>query len=94
MTILTSAANKKVTVGNTSTLILSQNSARKLATIINNSDEDITLSIGAAAVAGEGVLIKAAGFGYEINIDNLLTGAVYGICASGGKSVAVMEATE
>lgn len=90
--ILQGATNKSVTIGTGSTEILSFNDQRGYATIINDSDEDIYLSLEDAAVIRKGILLATPGGTYEIGGggDNFF-GAVYGICASGSKDVVVTE---
>lgn len=88
----TTPANTGVNVTTASTAILAANSDRLYAIIVNASDTLIYLGIGAAAVAGKGIYLKANGGSYEINWTNLYTGAIYGIHGgSGNKVVTVVE---
>lgn len=85
-------ANTGVNVGVASTAILALNADRLYALIVNQSDEDMWLGIGAAAVVNQGIWLKAGGGFYEINWTNLYTGAINGIHAgAGNKIVTVME---
>lgn len=89
-----SFTNTGVDVGTTSTLILGANPKRVYAAIINDSDTDIYLAIGAPAVAHQGIRINANGGVYEIAGFNLHTLAIYGIHAgTGTKRVCVVEGT-
>jgi len=86
------AANGGVNVGVASTLILAANPDRLYAAIVNDSDTNIYLGIGAAAVAHQGIRINAEGGSYEINSTNLYKGAIYGIHTDvGNKVVTVVE---
>jgi len=88
----TTPANAGINVAATSTLILAANSDRKYAAIVNDSDKDIYLGIGAAAVLHKGIPLNAGGGSYEITWANLYTGALYGIHGgTGNKVVTVME---
>ena len=79
------------TIGNTSTTALAANANRKNATFVNDSDETIYLARGATAVMHQGPRLNANGGSFEINANNLYTGIVTGICASGGKVLCVEE---
>jgi len=92
-------AQSSVTVGSASTLISAKNAGRKYLLIQNISDEAVYIKFGEAAVADEGIQIPAVdGDGNVRNVieltvgnENLTIQAVYGICASGSKSVLVTE---
>ena len=88
---VSSATNTKVSVGSTDTQVLAANSTRKFAVFVNDSDEAIYLSLSATAVINEGIRLNAAGGAYEINLMNLYTGEVSGICTSGTKNITVAE---
>lgn len=83
--------NSGVNVGVASTLVLAANSDRKYASFINDSDENIWLGIGAAAVAHAGKRLNAYGGSYEINWTNLYAGAIYGIHEGTGNKVVCVE---
>lgn len=78
-------------VSGTSGLALAANANRKTALIYNNGATDAFLAVGAAAVAGAGILVKATGGVYEINSTNLTLGAVNCITASSTTSLSVFE---
>jgi len=82
------SSNTKVTVGNTPTTVIASNSDRRFVVIVNDSDEDVYLNLSATAVINEGIRINANGGSY---IEDIYTGAISGICASGGKNVTVAE---
>lgn len=73
-----------VVVGANSTPIFLENKERMGARFVNDSDEDFYVKMGAAAVMHEGDLVSP-GDAWETNQDDLYTGAVNAICASGGK---------
>jgi len=58
---------------------LAANPLRKYATFVNLSDNPIALGLGAAAVAGTGIVLTAKGSSYEITKGNLFLGEVYAI---------------
>ena len=75
-----------------SALVLAEDALRKHATLVNASDVGIWLAFGEAAVVGTGVFLAAAGGSYEIDGNNLFTGEIYAIAASGaGKVLAGAE---
>jgi hypothetical protein len=84
--------NASVSVSNTSTLLLSANSRRLYAEIVNTSDTGIWINFGAAAAVGTGMYIAPAGFSFVIDSDFMWRGSVYGISAgAAGKLVSVVE---
>lgn len=85
------ATNTAVTVGSTTTSVLSAKNSRKSATLTNDSDEVIYLALSGTAVMNEGIRLNASGGVYEINNTNLYTGPVAAICASGSKVLVVTE---
>ncbi len=89
----TAGVRSKVTVGATSTKVMDARSGRKYATIVNDSNETMYLNLGGAAVSGEGIRLNASGGSLEIGGDSPFSGEIYAICASGGKSVALFDAT-
>lgn len=87
-------ASSVVNVGTTSTTLLSSNTSRKYALLVNDSDEDVYIKLGATAVLNQGIRINANGGSYELSLGNgnLYTGSVNGICLSGSKKILVTEA--
>ena len=85
-----SATNTKVSVGAATTVVLASNADRQYAAFVNDSDEVIYLSFGAAAVMNQGIRLNAAGGSHEITVTNRFTGAVNGICTSGTKNLTIM----
>lgn len=93
-------ADGKVTITHTdpaiasaTTLALTANADREYALFINDSDEDIYINIGAAAVMNKGIRLNSGGGSYEMSrkIGNLDVRVVNGICASGSKELLVSE---
>ena len=83
-----------VTIGATSTLVLPPNRYRQRITFVNNSDEDMSLAPGPAAVMGHGVILVAKGGSASDKPDRdgyIYKGPWMGICASGGKVIGVTE---
>lgn len=87
-----SQPGKSVTVGASSTLILALNEARIFATIVNDSANDVYITLGRPAVSARGIRLNANGgslvFGLATDIPYL--GVVYGI-ASASSNVTVTE---
>lgn len=77
-----------VTIGDETTTILAENENRKSATIVNDSDETIYLSLSDTAVLNSGIRVNAEGGSAEIED---YTGEISGISASGSKVVTVVE---
>lgn len=82
----------KVTIGNTSTSILSKNGGRQYALLVNDSNETIYLNLGSAAVMNSGIPVISNGGAIEITGDNLFVGEIFGICTSGSKNLTTYEA--
>jgi hypothetical protein len=85
------ATNATATVGNSSTTVLAANEARKRAIIVNSGANGVWLSFGATAVVGQGAYLAPAGGSFEIDPDELYTGAIKGIAAAGSNVVGVVE---
>lgn len=94
MAVNVAAGQTKVTIGSTTTKVVDANNGRKYLYLCNNSNEDISLKFGVAAVAGEGFIIKANG-GYHSfygrDFVPEMKGQLNAICASGSKDLAVVE---
>lgn len=89
--IISGVTNDQVTVGNTSTAVVSANVGRVYAGFVNDSDEPIYLALGATAVMNKGIRLNAYGGSYEILPDNLYIGAVSAICSTGSKVLTFIE---
>jgi hypothetical protein len=87
---LQKATEATVSVTTSSIAVLSADARRKYALISNGGAAGLWLSHGGTAVVGTGVYVPA-GASYEIDADNLWTGAVAGIAASGTLTVGVLE---
>ena len=81
------------TVGSTTTELVAANPARKYLAIINASDEEVYLAVGANAVMNKGIYLAKTGGSFEMVMTNRSPEAVNGICTSGSKNVTVQEAT-
>ena len=77
----------KATVGTTSTLILPRYGGRQYAILINDSNEDIYVNLGDAAVMNSGILLTPKGGAIELTGENLHVGDIYAICNSGSKNL-------
>ena len=85
------ATDKVINVGTTSTEILPANGDRVYARITNDSDSVVYINLYENAEVNHGIRLNANGGYYEIMGDNLFTGPVYGITASGTKRVITVE---
>lgn len=65
-----------------STTILSANSGRIYALIVNDCNHNLYLSLGGTATKGSGIRLNAGGGAYEMNTDNMWLGAVSGIAST------------
>lgn len=83
-------SNTKVSVAITSTTILSHVEKRLLAVLTNDSNETMYLGINEDAVLNEGTPL-AVGEKMVIEEKDNLNVAIYAICASGTKNLAVSE---
>jgi hypothetical protein len=77
-----------VTVGATTTVALAANASRKRAILVNDADETIYLALGSAAVMNAGIRLNANG---GVHVEDLFTGAINAISASGSKNLCVTE---
>ncbi len=87
-------AHTTVSVANTSTEIVAANTNRTYLLLVNDSDEDIYIKIGAAAVQGAGIRINSGGGSFEMSgrNGNLDTRVINGICATGTKDMLATQA--
>lgn len=76
-----------VNVGDSSTEVLASNTSRSYAILVNNSDEDMWLSLGTPAEVNKGILVNSGGGQFEINPLNLFVGAVNAIHDGTGNKV-------
>jgi len=86
-----SVFNGNATVGTTSTLVLGANSQRRFLFLVNDSDENIYISLGSAASMNEGILLTPGGGSLNLDTASMYAGPLYAICASGGKNVTISE---
>lgn len=86
-----SATSTGVTIGATSTQIVAANSGRRWLSIVNDSNSDMYISLGEAAVMNKGILLVPSGT-IVIEGDAPFKGAIYGICSAGGKNACACEA--
>ena len=86
----TTSTSSKVSVGTGSTAVLTANAGRKGIILSNDSDADLYLAFGAAAVMNEGVLLSVDGV---LKLDSALmsTQAINAISAAGTKNLAFTE---
>lgn len=79
-------------VTTTNALALPANEFRKFCILINDSDTDIYIELGADAAVNTGIRISAGGFSYEIDRTNLWVGEIFAIHGgSGFKNLLIKE---
>ena len=88
---ITSITNFNVSVGSSSTQVLSANSSRKLLILVNDSDQDIYIALGATATLNSGIRLNKKGGALTID-DPKYTGVVNAICLNGSKNLIGIEA--
>jgi hypothetical protein len=86
------ASNFEVTIGSTSTEIKAANESRKMLALVNNSDVNIFISLGSAAVMNSGIRLNANG-GNIVLASPVYMGSVFGIAATNGHSLVGVEGT-
>ncbi len=70
-----------------STLVLATSTARQYVAIVNDSATTTYLGLGVAAVGSNGIRLNANGGSYELDANNLFTGAIYCISSSTSATV-------
>jgi len=88
---VTSITNFNVSVGSSNTQVLAANSSRKLLILVNDSDEDIYIALGATAILNSGIRLNKKGGSLTLD-DPKYTGIVNAICSSGSKNLVGIEA--
>jgi hypothetical protein len=78
-----SAYTDHVTVLAVSTVVRAANVNRVSLDLVNDGDSVVYLSLGNAAVIGDGMRINPRGGSYHIGTSNLFLGAIYGITGDG-----------
>src|SRR3990172_2510330 len=68
---VSSATNTSVSVGTSSTAVLSANSSRRFAVIVNDSDTAIYLKLGTGAALNSGIRLNASGGALSIDQTNM-----------------------
>lgn len=89
--VANSMVNTKVDVGLVSTSVLGANSTRRFLFLVNDSDENIYVSLSSTAVMNEGILLTAGGGALTLDIASMWLGAISAICLSGSKNLTVSE---
>lgn len=90
---ITTQTPTAVAVQAVTTVVLAANPSRRSAVFVNDSNKPIYLSLGAAAVLHEGIMLPVATGKFEINDSNLYLGAVNAIAEGGDKVLTVTEGT-
>jgi len=89
--VANSMVNTKVEVGAVSTLILGVNLGRRFLFLVNDSNENIYVSLSGTAVMNEGILLTSGGGALTLDIASMWLGSISAICASGTKNLTVSE---
>lgn len=88
MSSTSSMPTTSVSVGTTSTAIVSQNIGRREITIVNDGANVVYLGLGRAAVAGQGIRLNANGGAWT---SGQWDGIVNGIAVTAATNVTVAE---
>lgn len=92
-TILKANISTGVSVGTSSTQLLSASSGRTYAVIVNDSANVVYIAVdGNPAVVGQGIRLNASGGSYEINSLNQFVAAINAISGTPGSNVTVTAA--
>ena len=93
--IINTPAHTAVTVGSSSTAVLSASETAAYRLMVNDSDEVIYINLGGTAAANTGIRLNASGGSYEMSVagGNWFNGAITAICASGSKKLLVTQGT-
>lgn len=91
--IADSMLNTRVVVGSSSTSVLGINANRRFLFLVNDSDENIYVSLGSVAVLNEGILLTAGGGALTLDIASMWLGSITAICETGGKNLTISEGT-
>lgn len=82
--------NLNVSIGTSSTQVLAANSNRKLLILVNDSDENIYVSLGGTATLNNGIRLNANGGSFVLD-NPIYKGVVNAISSSGSKTLAGVE---
>lgn len=88
---VTGASPRTVTVGTASALALAANGSRKGSSWVNTGTTTISLGLGAAAVAGDDIVLDPNGSWDGMVGPCLWQGSVYAISSAAGGTLAVVE---
>ena len=93
--ILQNGTVSSASISDSASKVLSANSGRQHATLINTGSKIVYLALNASGTglaSGKGISLNANGGSYEITTNNLYLGNIYAICASGESStIAISE---
>lgn len=82
-----------VDVGDSSTTVRAANAERRYLLLVNDSDTEIYVALGVAAVLNQGIRLNSEGGWYEmLEGQNLYAGAVYAIASAADKRLTYQEA--
>lgn len=91
----TVSTSSQLSITTSSGLVLATSSTRQYVAIVNDGSNVVYLSLNndVGAVVSSGIRLNASGGSYEINQDNLYTGAIRAI-ATGGTSIITITAKQ
>lgn len=76
-----------------SAIVLDEDSNRRFALLINDSDNDIYLALGRDAKLNEGILLTPHGGFFEVCFNQHYTGKIYGITSVADQRLLITDAT-
>lgn len=83
--------NDKISVGSTSTEVLSATDSLVYCVLTNDSTEEIYLSLGTPAELNKGIRLNRRGGSWNNSGEKPYRGAVYAICTTGGKNLCIQR---
>lgn len=91
ITFPTSVTNTNVSVGTASTAVLAANNSRSVLVLCNDSDANIYLAFGEAAVLQKGILLQSGQSLVWDGGDECVKLSVFAISTGSGKNLTVCE---
>lgn len=83
--------HRDVDITTTQSEIIGDNPQRYYCLIVNSSDTDCYISLGQPAESAKGILLKANGGAFEINLTNPFHGRIYAISGAATKRLNLTE---
>lgn len=79
------------TVATSDTTVVATSTSRRYLVIVNDGPAAVYLNFGTPAIKGKGILLNANGGSFEVNAQNLFTGAVHAIASSTPSNITYIQ---